>query len=126
MKKIIFLCAFALIGLSCVAQGGDGARQKRTPEERADMYTAWIAKTVTLTDDQKTKVAAVNLKYAKLNDEARTDDKGNRASTSKDVKANDEQRDTELKGILTADQFEAYTTAKQQMEEKRKERRKAN
>jgi periplasmic protein CpxP/Spy len=126
MKKIILSGTFALVGLSCLAQGGDGSRQKRTPEERADQYTAWIAKTVTLTDDQKTKVAAVNLKYAKLNEEARSADQGNRASMSKDIKANDEQRDAELKGILTTVQFQAYITAKQQMEEQRKARRANN
>ncbi len=126
MKKLILSCALALIGLSGFAQNGGGGRQRRTPQERADQYTAFIAKTVTLTDDQKTKVAAVNLKYANLNEQNRSQDSGNRAAMMKAVKANDEARNTELKGILTVDQFQAYATAKQQMEEKRKERRGKN
>ena len=82
-----------------------------------------MAKTVTLTDDQKAKVQAVNLKYARLNQEIKTEDQGNRGSLWKDIKANEAERDAELKAVLTPEQFQTYTTAKQQMAEKVKQRK---
>ncbi len=127
MKKIFLSCILVLVGLVCFAQKGDSTQhKKRTPEERADRLTAWMAKTVNLTGDQKAKVATINLKYAKLNQEKKTEDQGNRSSMMSDFKANEAERDAELKGVLTVDQFQTYTAAKQQMAEKRKGRRGSN
>ena len=127
MKKLIFSSLLVLIGLASYAQNVPAAKagaKTRTPEQRADHLTNWMNKKLTLTADQKTKIYDVNLKYAKMNQEARATDADDKKAMHQELKANETEREAEFKTILTPDQFQAFQTAKQELKEKRMERRK--
>ncbi len=122
MKKIIISCIFSLSMIGCFAQNANNAKVK-TPEQRADHLTNWMTKAANLSNDQKTKVYAVNLKYAQTNQATKSADQNNRKQMWQDLKANENEREAELKGIMTTEQFQAYSIAKQQLVEKRRERK---
>lgn len=119
------ICSF-IVGLWCVggfAQDNQSAA-KATPEQRAERVTNWMTKKLTLTADQKSKVYDVNLKYAKLNQETRVNDSDNRRAMFQELKASEKEHESELKGILTPEQFQAFQSAKQELIEKGQARRK--
>lgn len=123
MKKTI--CYF-IAGLLCVgafAQNDPSSSKTSTPEQRAERITNWMNKKLTLTADQKSKIYDVNLKYAKLNQETRTNDADNRKAMHQELKASEKEREDEFKTILTPEQFQSFQTAKQGLVEKRTVRR---
>ena len=71
---------------------------------------------IKITPAQETKIYAVNLKYAKKNDEARAIK--DEAASKKALGANGKAKDAELKAIFTPDQYKTY---QKMMEERRKE-----
>jgi Spy/CpxP family protein refolding chaperone len=127
MKKLIFSSFLILFGLGSNAQNSQANQTKtRTPEQRAEHLTNWMNKKLTLTKDQKSKIFEVNLKYAKMNQETRTSDADNKKAMHQELKTSEAERESEFKAILTPDQFQGYQTAKQELKEKRINRRKRN
>ncbi len=123
MKTTILLATLFVFALAGYVQAQTSTDAK-TPLERATEFTNWIDKTVQLTPDQKAKVQDVNLKYAQMKQDAYAKDQGDKQAMHKDMTADSEAQDTELKGILTADQYTAYTAAKKQkMEDMRAKHR---
>jgi protein CpxP len=125
MKKTMLLAVMFVLTLAGYAQDAP-AKGGKTPEERATQFTAWIDQTVQLTPDQKTKVQACNLKYAQMKATAKTTDQNDRQAMRKDMMEDNQEQEAELKGILTADQYTAYTAAKKQKREDMRAKRKAN
>ncbi len=123
MKQLIFSVLLMVIALVSHAQNAP-TKKTRTPEQRAEHLTNWMNEKVALTAEQKTKIYEVNLKYAKINQEARAKDADNRKAIHQELKANEVEREAEFKAILTADQFKTFQTAKEEKKEMRKERRK--
>ncbi|MBI1770293.1 MAG: hypothetical protein HYR67_18135 [Bacteroidetes bacterium] len=123
MKKLFFSCLLALLVTGSFAQTSQTNAKGRTPEQRADHLTNWMNKKLTLTADQKSKIYDVNLKYAKMNQEVRTTDADNRKTMHQELKGNEQEREAEFKAILTPEQFQLYQTAKQELVEKRMERK---
>ena len=124
MKKIFFCGLLMVFTIGSFAQSNQTVAKGRTPEQRAEHLTGWMDKKLTLTTDQKSKIYDVNLKYAKMNQEARTSDTDNRKAMHQELKANEKEREAEFKTILTAEQFQSFETAKQELVAKRIERRK--
>ena len=54
-----------IAGLSTMAQDADNDGDKKTPEERAKHHTEMMTKDLKLDASQQTKVAEINLRYAK-------------------------------------------------------------
>lgn len=110
------ILALCLISSTMYAQqgkpGGGGGWGKATPEERATRLTEMMKENLKLTAAQEPKVAAINLKYAKKNEEIRSI--ADTAQQRKTFNATNKQRETEMKAVLTADQFKMY---QKQMEE---------
>ena|SRR5258708_15803074 len=123
MKKIFFCGLLIVFTIGSFAQTNQNAKGKN-PEQRAEHLTSWMDKKLTLTTDQKSKIYDVNLKYAKMNQEARTSDTDNRKAMHQELKANEKEREAEFKTILTPEQFQSFQTAKQELVTKRIERRK--
>ena len=126
MKKSIFsilLIGFALVGYTQNAPATQTSTKTRTPEQRAEHLTNWMSKKLTLTAEQRPKIYNVNLKYASLNQEARTNDADDRKAMHQELKANETEREAEFKTILTPEQFQSFQTAKQELRAKRIERR---
>jgi len=127
MNKLIVSSLLILLGFGSYAQNAQTDQTKaktRTPEQRAEHLTNWMNKKLTLSADQKAKIYDVNLKYAKMNQETRSNDADDKKSMHQELKANETERGAEFKAILTPDQFQAFQMAKQELKEKRIERRK--
>ena len=124
MKKLICSLIVSLLCVGAFAQNDQSTTKSSTPEQRAERITNWMTKKLTLTADQKTKIYDVNLKYAKLNQETRTNDADNRKAMRQELMASEKEREDEFKAILTPDQFTSFQTAKQELAKTGMEHRK--
>ena len=93
------------------------ALEDTTPAERAAAQTAMMTTTLGLTDAESAKVAPINLKYA---EKLEPIIKGSTPSLVKmvDARAVEQQKETELKAVLTPDQFTTFEATKKDMMEK--------
>ena len=116
MKKLmIAVVSVLLITTSVFAQ----QRQRMSPEEMAKRQTEQMIEKLSLTDDQKVKVEAINLKYAKIQSEMMQADQGDRQARQGEMRKNREAKDAELKEVLTPEQYELY----QQLQEQQRQQR---
>lgn len=83
------------------------AIKKSTPQQRADWQNNMMKKDLKLTDVQYQQVSKLNLVYAKKMQPLFTSDD---SRLSKGMKARSimQEKDTKLKAILTAGQYDAY------------------
>jgi len=115
----LLLASLFMFSLSLYAQH-EHKTMNATPEERANKLTDWMKKNLQLNDKQVSQVQAINLKYAHQNESLKggTDTKQKKMKT---MKSNEQARDTELKGVLTADQYKKWQAKKQETKEEMKE-----
>ncbi len=97
------LLAAMLMSPALRAQEADNDGDKKTPEERAKHHTEMMTKELNLTADQQTKVADINLRYARYMGEVKQLQDKDTAKKRGDVLK--DKRDVEFKNVLTADQF---------------------
>ena len=93
------------------------ALKDTTPAERAKAQTAMMKGKLGLTDAEAAKVAPINLKYAEKMEPII---KGPKLPIMKmrDAREVEAQKEAELKGVLTADQFTKFEAGKEEMMEK--------
>ncbi len=96
-------------------------QQRRTPEERAQNQVQWMQKNLSITDDQGKKAYDIILRYAKEAQNTMGAPAGNDKKEAMEKMQQD--RESELKGILTGDQYQKYLAHVQEMQEKMRERR---
>jgi hypothetical protein len=110
------LVAAALCAASAMAADLD-ALKDTTPAERAKAQTAMMKGKLGLTDAEVAKVGPINLKYAEKMEPII---KGDKLPLMKmrDMREVEGQKEAELKGILTADQFTKFEAGKEEMMEK--------
>jgi hypothetical protein len=99
------------------AQGGMDALAKSTPQERATLQTMFMKSKLGLSEDQASKVSALNLKYAEKAEPIIKGDSGVFAKRREMNEVQDE-KDAELKGILTPDQFAKYEASRDELRDK--------
>lgn len=97
---------------------GRAHSQAKTPEERAKQQTQFMKEELKLTAAQEAKAYAINLKYVKLNDEARKSP--DKEKNRKVMQKNNEARRDEFRKILTSEQIDLYL--KKREENKTKQR----
>lgn len=120
LRFAVGLIALTLVSVSSIyAQGNKaGERGQPTPEDRAKRNTEMMKQGLSLTSAQETKVLAINLKYAKKNDEARKiTDMETKSKTFMDL---NKQKDDEFKAVLTPTQFKTYLKQVEEMKAKRR------
>ena len=88
-----------------------------TPQQRADAQTAFMQSKLALTADQAPQIAALNLKYAQKMEPIIKGSSGSLMKMHQMSGVNNE-KETELKQILSADQFQKYLASKEEMREK--------
>ena len=90
---------------------------KTTPQERAEIQTAYMKSKLQLTEAETAKVAQVNLEYAQ---KAEPVIKGSEGAFSKmrQMKAVQSDKNAALKGVLSPAQYETYEAAQDEMKEK--------
>ncbi|WP_075591055.1 DUF4890 domain-containing protein [Labilibacter marinus] len=119
MKNLIFtLAAFLVLSISVNAQG---PQRGGTPEEMAKKQTEKMKKDLSLSEDQVTKVSAINLKYAKKIDEVRNNASGDRAAMRESMQPIRKARNAEMKKVLSEDQYKTMVEKDKEMMEKRRQ-----
>ncbi len=88
--------------------------QRMTPEERAKAETQRMKTDLTLTDQQLAKVDTINLKYAKMRSGMRGQFQGDREGMMAKMQEMQQQKNAELKSVLTEEQMKKYEELLQQ------------
>ena len=101
---------FAIIGYS----------QEKTLEDKATILTKDMKAKIGFNEDAYTKIYPINLHF--LNEVETLKKKASRAEKFKKLKQLDEQRDTELKKILTEEEFKKFKDYKIENRKKIKNR----
>ena len=122
MRRHTGLLRAATLGLLLIASAITASAQldklkNTTPQERAKAQTIFMKSKLDLTEAQLPKVEALNLKYAEKLDPVIKGSAGPLVKMGEFRQAN-EDKEAELKGILSPDQFQKYLAAKQEMREK--------
>jgi hypothetical protein len=122
MRRHTGLLRAATLGLLLIASAITASAQldklkNTTPQERAKAQTMFMRSKLDLTEAQLPKVEALNLKYAEKLDPVIKGSAGPLVKMQEFRQAN-EDKEAEMKGILSPDQFQRYLAAKQEMREK--------
>lgn len=117
--RIVMLAAFLITPAIVSAQGAEEIRNS-TPEERAEMQTEWMKKTLSLDSGAAAAVHQINLKYAKKN-QAAMESGGSRRNKLRSLKKLSSEKDAELEKVLSAEQYRTYTKKKDEMKDRMKE-----
>jgi hypothetical protein len=107
----------ALVLFSFDAQAQMDKLKSTTPEERAGAQTAFMKTKLGLSADQVAKVSAINLKYAQKMDPILKGSEGP-IMRMREAEAINQQKEAELKQVLSSEQFEKYLASKEEMREK--------
>jgi periplasmic protein CpxP/Spy len=124
MKKtmcIVFLMMVSL-GISFAQTTQTNPREKKTPEERAQLMTDRMVKGLVLNEDQAAKLKEVNLKQARKMDALRAEQAKERQDFRKEAIEVHASAEKEYQAILTPEQYQKYQQHKEKQLEKRKAR----
>ena len=117
MKQIILISTFLIFfGGKMFAQD---VETKLSPEERARFQTEWMKQNLSLSEDQLTQIEPLNLKYAQKMEEVKAI--SGKIGKLKKAKAIMDEKDGQLKKILTKDQFNVYLEKREEIRDKMKE-----
>jgi len=116
--RSIVRAALVVAVLASQAPAADlDALKDTTPAERAKAQTAMMKTKLGLTEAEAAKVGPINMKYAERMEPIIKGSEGP-LKRMEAVHAVEQAKETELKGILTADQFAKFEANKQEMMEK--------
>lgn len=122
MNRLLLLFSIFFMVTSSLTQPGYGRWQNSSPEERAKIQTDQMREKVNITNEQDSSIYEINLKYAKKIQELMKGEQGRDEMRSK-IGEMMKEKDNELKGILTEEQFELYLNYKEELRGKMKGRR---
>jgi len=115
--------AVLVIATSVAAEGLDDLKDT-TPAERAAAQTTMMKDKLGLSDEQTPKIRAINEKYADQMDPLIKSSDG-MLLKMRAMKQVEDQKEAELKGVLSGDQFLQFQAMKSEMRDKLMERIKA-
>jgi len=115
MKKILFVITLVLVSVAITfAQNGP----KRSAEERTAIFVKNLGKEMTLTEEQSTKITAIQLETFKKVDEIREKGMaGDKKAMRQEVKSANDAAETSIKALLTDEQktkFDAWQEKKRE------------
>ncbi len=110
------LIAACLLIAGTVVAGELDELKNTTPAERAKAQTAMMKAKLGLSEDQVAKVGALNLKYAEKMDPIIKGTEGPFMKMS-DAKNVEQEKEDELKALLSPDQFQKFLAEKEEMRE---------
>lgn len=121
LTQILGIIIMFCFSLTVHAQNND--LKNSTPEERAQFQTEWMKTELALDSVQVEKVHAINLKYAnKL--EGIKNSSGDRRQKFQKFQKLSAEKDSELKKVVTDQQYKIYLKKKDEIRSKMKSRRK--
>lgn len=119
MKKILTLSILLVLSIIAFAQK-DSTQAKRTPEERAQQMTQALSKRLTLSEEQRSKIYALQLGHLKKIEEAKEKKvKGEKGG----MKGSMDELDTQINNVLTDEQKKQQEEFKKQRQAKMEERK---
>ncbi|NJM94171.1 MAG: hypothetical protein HC842_05470 [Cytophagales bacterium] len=118
MKKMMITLALAALAHVALAQGNGKGKGMKMPETRAQKQTEMMTKHLGLSPEQQGKVQEINLKYAKMNQEAFD------TGVKQQIKANRAAREAELEQVLSPEQMSTLKAKQVEMKAVRKEKKK--
>jgi hypothetical protein len=92
-----------------------------TPDQRATAQTAMMKENLDLTPEQLPQIAAINLKYAQKMEPIIKGSSGMLMKMSQ-MRGVNEEKEAELKGVLSPEQFQKYLASKDEMREQFEEK----
>lgn len=92
-----------------------------TPEERANLQSIKMRDKFSLSEEQYQQVQEINLKYARKMQSVYNTDQG-KLKRLKGMKSVGEEKDKELKRVLSSSQYEMYQRQKEEVRKKSRER----
>ena len=115
-----------LVLLQATRVGAEGLDDLKdtTPAERAAAQTMMMKEKLSLTDEQLPKVKAINEKHAEEMDPI-IKGSGGMLMKMGSMRAVEDKKEAELKGVLSTDQFAQFQAMKSEMRDKLMERIKA-
>lgn len=121
-RRGTILTLVAALALLCSAPSAraDGMMDKlakTSPQERADIQTAFMKRKLNLSPEETAKVQAINLEYAQKADPVIKGSDGP-FMKMREMKSLQSQKDAALQAVLTPAQFEAYRAAQDEMKQK--------
>jgi protein CpxP len=106
--KTLALGMLTLFAINVYAQG------KMDPQEMAQKRTADIkAKVTGITSDEENQILTIEQNFAKSAQDARTANAGDRDAMRNQMKQLKQDRDSKIKGVLSADQYTQYIQMEQ-------------
>lgn len=123
MRTLKILGMITLVFFSYLSEAQIGEKSIKTPEERAKNQTKAITKVCSLSDEQQIKVEQLILNSIIKLDEIRSAKPTQRGEKMKDLQAIKEKQNTEIKQILTPEQFVKYQELVEKQKEKLQDRR---
>ena len=112
----VLVAAGLLLATAAAAQNPEQIA-KIPPEVRADIQTDFMVKKLKLTPEEKTKIGAINVKYAEQMQPVLTGQMGP-LERMRAVKRLEEAKDGELQAALTPQQYQAYQASKDELKTK--------
>ena len=109
---INFKILFMLTGIFTIFSAS--AQYKQDPEKNAKKQSEWMKTELALSEEQVSKIEAINLSYAKKR-------KALKEEMHKQMKSLREDKQKELSAVLTKEQAEKYEKKKAEMKVKRRE-----
>ncbi|WAC13453.1 hypothetical protein [Dyadobacter pollutisoli] len=123
MKKTNVSITFILSLFFAVNQVFAQSELKQMPaDQRAKLQTERMTASLKLDAEQTQKVGQINLKYAQKMDPV-IEGSGSKMSRFKAFKSINKDKEAELKGVLTTQQFQQFQKQQQEMKDKLKEQR---
>jgi sorbitol-specific phosphotransferase system component IIBC len=132
MKKILILLAISsssfILNAQTTSNNGTSPAseigvQNMNPVEKATHLTNRMVKSLGLSEEQKTKVMAVNLDAAQKMKSLRENNEIKGKEMHSERKKIEQEKELQLKGILSDDQFQRFIKEKQDMKQRMIEKR---
>ena len=123
IKQILVAFFFVLIGFNSFSQVNTSSENSPlTPEERATKRTEQMKKELSLSEDQSSKIYAINLAHIIEMDKLKEEQK----ALKEKMKAERESTRLEIKEVLTPEQNLIFDQKVEEQKQKREEKRKAH
>jgi periplasmic protein CpxP/Spy len=108
-KSLAFRGGLAFITANVSAQAPSGGKQQMDPQQMAQKMTDHVKQNVTgITPDQESKILAAEQTFTKGMEAARNTSNGDRDAMKSQMQPLKDNRDAQIKTILTADQYAQY------------------
>jgi len=121
MKSMKSIFAGIFIVFASISAIGQVTTEKMTAEERAAKQTEHMSTELSLTADQKVKIAEINEGIVVKNDAIRNNPTMTEELKRESIKGNNDARRAQYSNVLTPEQLVKYDEMEKAQKEKRKE-----